>query len=193
MLVGLTGYAGAGKDEIGKILITKGFHRLAFADKVRDCLYALNPYVPILKGEVDPGPLIVGKKRRQTVLFRRVAEIVDDLGWDDAKQNPEIRVLLQRMGTDVGRKIIGPDVWVHALQRDFDSHQDIVVTDVRFPNEAEVIDNSGGYVWRVDRPGVGPANDHESERYIPEIPVEYVVENSGTLEDLKDRVMAGFV
>ena len=48
LLIGLTGVAQSGKDTAAKVLIKKhGFRRIGFADKVRDCLLALNPLVYI--------------------------------------------------------------------------------------------------------------------------------------------------
>jgi dephospho-CoA kinase len=44
-LVGLTGYARSGKDTAAQVLINDGFNRVAFADPMKNMLYALNPIV----------------------------------------------------------------------------------------------------------------------------------------------------
>src|SRR4051794_16838163 len=83
-LVGLTGYARSGKDTAAQVLINKGFNRVAFADPMKNMLYALNPIV------VECSEL-------------RLREIVDRDGWEGAKRLSEVRELLQRVGTDAGR------------------------------------------------------------------------------------------
>jgi dephospho-CoA kinase len=51
-VIGLTGYAQTGKDTVGEILVRDhGFKRVAFADAVRECVYALNPLIPTLFGQ----------------------------------------------------------------------------------------------------------------------------------------------
>ena len=62
------------------------------------------------------------------------------------------------------------------------------MTDVRFPNEAQRIKDLGGVVWRVKRPGVGPANYHESETALDDWPFDAVLENDGNLVDLSLKV-----
>jgi hypothetical protein len=44
-LVAFSGYARSGKDTAADALLPLGFQRVAFADKLRECLYALNPTV----------------------------------------------------------------------------------------------------------------------------------------------------
>lgn len=121
----------------------------------------------------------------------RLATIVQDFGWDEAKGIPEVRRFLQRLGTDAVRTHLGDDAWVLAFDRARNRSVDTVATDVRFPNEAEYIVRNGGLVIRIDRPGVGPVNGHASED-IGGIPVGAVVVNDGTIEQLQDRV-AGLV
>jgi hypothetical protein len=62
----------------------------------------------------------------------------------------------------------------------------VVITDVRFANEAAAIRSWGGEIIRIDRPGVGPVNGHVSEA-MPFEPDE-VIENDGTIEDLQDHL-----
>lgn len=173
MIIGLSGYARSGKDESAKALAELGYKRVAFADKLRDFLLALNP--------------IVDWKDRKTPV--RVRGVIDSYGWDGYKESPwgtEIRELLQRLGTECGRQIISDTVWIDAALNGVDG--DICVTDCRFPNEAQAIVDRGGIIVRVNRPGVGPANDHPSETALDDWPWDYVVENNGTIEELHQKV-----
>ncbi len=90
------------------------------------------------------------------------------------------RKLLQLLGTDCGRDIIHPNIWVNALFADYTpimpqirrgrmtslaasnavkeatfnpKYPNWIITDVRFPNEAQAIKDRGGIVIRVNRGG----------------------------------------
>ena len=136
-LIALSGLAGSGKDAAAGQLADLGWQRRAFADPLRSMAYALDP---ILDPALYPTPL-------------RLSEAVDALGWDRVKrQYPEARRLLQRLGTDAGRKVLGANIWVNTTLVDLDGMT--VVTDCRFPNEAEAVRDLGGIVVRLERPGV---------------------------------------
>lgn len=182
MLIGLSGYAQTGKDSTAEVLVTKhGFTRIAFADKLREALYNLNP--------------VVGYRwrglRREPVLY---ADLIDALGYEGARKTkyaPEIRRLLQRLGTEVGRNMFGENFWVEQALKDVSpnhSRENFVVTDCRFLNEARAVAQRGGEVWRISRPGVGPANDHISEVGLDDWPFDRSISNEGTLDVLADKV-----
>lgn len=168
MLIGLTGYAGAGKDTAGAYLVERhGFTRIAFADKVRELAYAANPELP--------------------EFCWPLRTVVDRYGWERAKREiPGVREILQDLGM-AHRHVFGADFWVdQALPRiDVRGLQRLpvrtVVTDVRFDNEAERIRALGGVVVHVWRWGVGPFNVHESER-LPR--ADASLGNVGTLHQL---------
>ena len=136
---------------------------------MRDAVYKLNPYA------VDK---------------IRVAEVVDEHGWDVAKTYPEVRRLLQVLGTEVGRQILGETVWTDIVMQQIDDspQQNWVVTDVRFPNEANEIKSRSGFLIRVNRLNHSPVNNHKSERAMDNYMFDHVVFNDGTLDDLSDNV-----
>uniref|UniRef100_A0AAU7GY17 Deoxynucleoside monophosphate kinase n=1 Tax=Streptomyces phage Kamino TaxID=3158857 RepID=A0AAU7GY17_9CAUD len=181
LLIGLSGYAGSGKDEAAAALVVGGWRRDAFADRLRAFLLALDPWV-----DTYPDVGVV-----------RLAKLVDAYGWDRAKrQFPEIRRLLQRAGTEAGRKVLGAQVWVNALMQDFDrDNEALVVSDVRFPNEADAIREAGGVVARINRPGVGPHTDpggwvHESDVALDHYDFDVTIENDGTIAELQDKLLS---
>lgn len=61
------------------------------------------------------------------------------------------RMLLQIVGTDAGRNLIHPNIWVNALMKDYTPDQIWIITDVRFPNEATSIRNFEGILLKMDR------------------------------------------
>jgi len=170
-LIGLVGYAQAGKDTLAKVLVEEyGYTRLAFADAIRDFAYAVNP----MYGSTVSEP-------------RYLRDLVDRSGWDEAKKSPEVRRLLQTIGV-TAREQFGGDFWI-AITMSKVNTPNVVITDVRFENEAEWIkDGPSSQLWRVTRSGVGPVNDHVSESELADYPVDQIFKNDGSIEDLENLV-----
>jgi len=188
MLIGVTGFKRSGKDSIGNILhVHAGFSRFAFADRMKDFALALDPFIPVM--EAPPSPLLVGVRPEMPPQYQRLTTIVQDFGWEIAKENPEIRRFLQRLGTEGGRRILGVNIWVDALQMTKLPEQS-VITDVRFLNEAAAVQACGGKVWRVVRPGSDMTDTHPSEQELRSIQEDVTIQNDGTLEDLVDAVLS---
>ena len=68
----------------------------------------------------------------------------------------------------------------------------LVFTDVRFPNEAEMIKSLGGEIWRIQRPGIAPINNHPSESAMDDWQFDKVILNSAGVEGLKQQIAANF-
>jgi len=170
VIIGLSGYAQAGKDTVAKYLIEEhGFERIAFADTIRDILWEMNP-------------LLGDDLHLQTV--------IDDYGWDVAKTKfPEVRRLLQEIGVSA-RKYLDENIWIAAALRKIDSEGNYVITDVRFANEAVMVRQLGGRVWRVERPGVYAVNNHVSENDLVGWKFDAYLLNFGTIEELNESVKA---
>ena len=181
MIIGLTGYARTGKDTAAEFLIKEGFERRAFADKLRESLYNLNPIIAL--EEVDD-------QSNAGTVFVRAQEIVNRLGWDVAKvEYLEIRELLQRFGTEVGRELYGTNFWVDVVMNSLDPTQDYVITDVRFPNEADAVRAAGGTVVRIVRPGVEAVNGHASDTSVDLIEPDHIIVNDGSMRKFKKSVL----
>jgi hypothetical protein len=77
------------------------------------------------------------------------------------------RHMMQTLGTEWGRACIHPDFWVMIArvetQHIITNGGCVVIDDVRFPNEAAMIRDLGGELWRIDRPGVSYDGNHSSE------------------------------
>ena len=167
-VIGLSGYARAGKDTIGDYLVQLGYERASFAAPIRKALYTLNPYASN---------------------STRIQDVIDEYGWEGSKTvDPEIRLLLQRLGSDVGRAMIDNDIWVDLTLKDIPDGAKIVFTDCRFPNEAAAIKRFGGELWRVARDGAKPANNHISEIALDDWRFDAYFENNTTIEELHSNV-----
>lgn len=170
MIVGLCGLAGAGKDSVAEILEAKlGFKRASFAEDIRTALYTLNP--------------IVG--RRWFFWTVRLQDAVDRLGWDQAKRRyPEIRRLMQVFGTEVGREQFGQKFWLDRTFSHFTADDDVAISDVRMQNEVDTIQESGGFVIWVKRPGL-VRMPHKSEQLDFEAACDAIILNDGSKNDLE--------
>lgn len=116
------------------------------------------------------------------------------------------RLLLQLIGTECGRNIIHPDVWVNSLMVDYKVLDDSpiysgdkmidqgliypnwLVTDIRFPNEVKAIKDREGIIIRIERPGT-ETSDHYSETALDNYKDwDEVIVNDGTMDDLLEKV-----
>lgn len=180
-VVGLSGFARSGKDATAKVLVEKyGFTQVAFADKLREFLYAMDPYV---SGGFD--------SRFGGTEYRRVQSVIDTFGWDGYKESPygpDIRRSLQRLGTEAGRQTLWDTIWIDAAFAGLPDDAKVVVSDARFFNEFDAVRERGGEVWRIERPGVGPANDHASEMEAITYEFDRTINNSRDLSYLEDMI-----
>jgi hypothetical protein len=172
--VGVIGRARVGKDTAGAWLVeNRGFHRVAFADPLKDAALRLNP--------IAMHDDVFGEYR--------LREIVVADGWEKAKEYPEIRRILQELGASV--RAIDPDFWLRAalktVQEVNEAGRPAVITDVRYPNEAEALKRAGFHLVYIDRPGV-PHLDHESEGALTAGDAKYYIRNGRTLADFLEDV-----
>lgn len=169
--IGLIGYAGSGKDTVAAYLMRHGYTRVAFADPVRSVLLGVNPLI--------------------TREGLRLRDAVEAHGWDRVKRKiPEVRELLQGLGAGV-RATLGESTWLdHALRRLDALSGPAVVTDVRYPNEANALRSRGFTLVWIQRPGVGPANAHPSETDIPTELADVVLTNDRGIPELHAAVDA---
>jgi hypothetical protein len=176
VLIGLCGYAAAGKDTAARVLIDEFFfQRVAFADPIKAALLALDPLVP--------GP---GEDQ-----YLRLSEFCQERSWAEVKEYPEVRRLMQILGTEVGCNLFDPEIWVKLAESKILSQLSVgntVVTDVRFPNEARLIKKLGGLLVRITRPGYGPVNEHVSDRASENWTYDRVLENDSTIADLHEKM-----
>jgi hypothetical protein len=111
-------------------------------------------------------------------------DLVDLVGWDAAKQEPQVRRLLQDLGVGA-RKVFGEEFWIDRSLASIFQEENTVVTDVRFTNEADMIKHQDGQIWRVKRNNVSAVNGHVSERELDGYRVDQIFTNNGSIEDLK--------
>ena len=175
-LIGLYSHApGSGKSTVAVMLQNIGlsdFKKLSLAAPLRDFSEK------ILSALGHDGVVLLRDKKE---------EKVEAIGVSP-------RQMMQTLVTEWGRSCIHPDLWVMvaegAIKKQRKLGRNVVIDDVRFPNDAEMIRSLGGELWLVDRPGVVYDGDHASEGALADVLPDVVVDNSGSLEQLREVVAA---
>lgn len=165
MIIGLGYRAKSGKDTVGQMLVQGyGFHRVGFADALKDvcsviCFGAVFDHVRHSDFKEDFTPL----------------------GMTGGQ-------LLQTVGVALREAV--PGVWIDAahLLPKLVTYGNVVVTDVRFLDEAKAVKDLGGILIEVRRHV--PQDTHVSETEGSKIKWDHVIENDGSLVDLLHKVQA---
>ncbi|UQI46710.1 hypothetical protein M1P56_21335 [Streptomyces sp. HU2014] len=138
---------------------------------------------------MDLDPMVGAESTSLGALPLRLSDVVRRHGWDQAKEQPEVRRTLQRLGEAM--RVHDRRIWLRlALEKvDVADRWDVpvVITDVRHRNEAEALRAGGFLLVRVERPGVGlddQAAQHVSETALTDYPADVTLTNTGSLADL---------
>lgn len=204
MIVGFGYKAGVGKDTSGDYLASKyGFTKDRFARSLKDMCMEL---FSLSSADVDTeegksrefDTPVTYTKHLDAVVFSRVfsdlrgcgidpshLEVPSSESWLGRKLRTP-REVLQFVGTDVIRNYF-PDYHLEMLLARASSSAHVAVCDVRFPNEAYALKSAGGVLVNVVRPVTavgGGVSAHKSETALDGFKWDYVVENTGSFEDL---------
>jgi len=203
MIIGINGYAQSGKDTVGEIIrqTDSSWVIKKWAGKLKTIASILTGLPVHLFEDGDAKNTYLGSE--WSTLSHNPLNAVTPFQDIEFVEMMSIRMFLQKLGTDAIRDGLHPNAWVNALMSEYksekfsgyigDTRQDIdaskwIITDTRFHNEAKAIKDKGGYVIRVDRPGLGPVNSHPSETALDKWDFDYRIENSGTIEELSIKV-----
>jgi hypothetical protein len=98
------------------------------------------------------------------------------------------RHIMQTLGTEWGRNQVYPNVWTDIALTQAEKLRNqginVVIDDMRFPNEYDLVKHVGGQAWRINRPGTDAVNGHGSEGLLEGNDFSVNIENDKTLEDL---------
>jgi hypothetical protein len=141
MIIGFVGLIGSGKDTAADHLVTAwDFRRDSFANTLKDAVSNIFHW----DRDMLQGLTAESRAWREEV----------DVWWAERLGIPHLtpRWVLQYFGTDVCRDNFSNDIWVASLERKLMSSKDnIVISDVRFPNEIHAIKDAGGHIIRLQR------------------------------------------
>lgn len=141
MIIGITGFIGSGKDTVANYLVAKhGFVRDSFAGTLKDAVAQVFGWDRELLEGLTPE----AREWREQV----------DPWWAKRLNMPDLtpRYMLQLWGTEVCRRGFHDDIWIASLEnRMRKTVDDVVISDVRFPNEIAAIRKFGGICILVNR------------------------------------------
>ena len=166
-IVGIAGAAGSGKDTVADYLALMGYIKVSFALPLKKALTAMF-----------------------CVDFVNMPRDQKEKPLDGLSVTP--RRLMQTLGTEWGRNLIDPDLWVHALDvhlRQQPPWQSFVVADVRFPNEVAWIKENDGFLIYLERADLPPVEDHASEQGVFPSDAHVVLWNDGTIAQIQEEAL----
>ncbi|CAM9822998.1 unnamed protein product [Chrysoparadoxa australica] len=102
----------------------------------------------------------------------------------DPERKEASRELMQWLGTDCLRSR-DPDIFCNLMRRRLRGETRVVIPDVRFQNEGDLVREFGGTVIRVSRAGTLP-DAHASENQA--VAVDLSLANSGTVAQLEGEL-----
>jgi hypothetical protein len=183
--IALIGKARSGKDTAAGFLVReRAYTRVAFADPLKEMALSIDPLVPA----------------RERLIHVRLSALVRDVGWEYAKDHyPEVRSVLQRIGQT--QREFDADYWVNVAARKIAGAEawnlPVVVTDVRYLNEAVMLRARGFKMIRIIRPRIGVTTKearaamHASENELNDYPTDAVIYNDGDLDALGRAILVG--
>lgn len=199
-VIGIGGKLQHGKDVVADHLVDElGWVKVGMSDALNEILMVLNPHIPTVDEKTVAKKFLgvtYSTKTVTTTSTMQYADVVKQLGYTKAKEIPEVRRLLQAMGTEVGRKMIDTNIWVKMMSKKVRELKKkgvpgVIVTGIRFPNESKAIKTLEGELWWVDRPGHVAESDaasHDSENSLKPDDFEVFIENDRSLNDLRAKV-----
>jgi hypothetical protein len=200
-IIAINGTIGSGKDTFSQVFIDAGFHRISFAETLKDAVSAIFGWDrEMLEGSTEES--------------RRIREMPDPF-WSAKMERPITpRWVLQNFGTDICRRYFHDNIWVFSAEnkiRNIDTDK-VIITDCRFPNEIKMIRENNGIIVEVQRnlpdwywdaykyniliesgetPMIPPDLQHtvHSSEYgwVGINHPDYIVENTSTIEHLHEQ------
>lgn len=204
MIIGFVGFIGSGKDTAADYLVNfHGFRRDSFANTLKDAVAAVFGWDRIL---------LEGRTKQA----REWREQIDPW-WAERLGMPNLtpRWVLQYWGTEVCRQGFHDDIWIASVENKMRKTTDnIVISDVRFPNEIQAIHNAGGKVvrvvrgadpewyedawnmnqgpkhmsWALSKVRIEKLGIHASETAWIGRGIDLEVDNNGSIDDLYDQI-----
>lgn len=207
-LIGLTGKLGSGKSTVGEYIKEwaqengQEAQLQGFADSLK--LSFARIFVP--DATLDQALRFADSMKKNGALYFSTPLMDHDL-FDKFGPNRSItgRQALQHYGTEAHRRVFADNFWVdqllplnvtgvagpYAWRQKWDDVDLMIVTDLRFPNEAQRINDLEGMVFRIIRPELDSQSDsHASEKPLDDDYIYDTIVNDSSLNDLRETVWA---
>lgn len=214
MIIALSAKKRCGKDTVGDLLEKEGFHKYALAEPIKTFLYRAirddnrlpmfvqyfnmddfnglgydrEEYLPISNSDVfrimRSAWMLVCDDQQIDYTYAHTGIISEAVLGN--KKAWSIRRLMQTFGTDIGCAI-NKRIWLQYLENFLLNHENVVVTDCRQDHEMSEMRELGAVVAHIIR-HTDSVDTHSTEAGLPIRSGDYVIDNTGTLEDLHESV-----
>lgn len=205
MIIGFAGKAASGKTTAAKYLLEQSNSNivilpmaLVLREEVENFIRQVGAedYVPLVYGDQDDKVRVfhIDEKSalEQCPVWANFVADNQDIQDKPGQSAVSVRRILQWWGTEY-RRAQDPDYWTKAWEiklQEYDlATTHVLVDDVRFVNELEIIKKNGGIFIKIERPGFNGANDHSSENSLDHYrDWNLVIQNDGSLDQFKQQV-----
>ena len=160
----------SGKSEVASVLNQRGYWTVKFAKPLKDMLRVLLTNLGVLPTDIER--MVEGDLKEQ---------VIPGVGVTP-------RFLMETIGTKWGRETVNTEFWVKVAETKtqglLNAVVPVVIDDMRFPNEYEMVKRLGGTTVRIVRPGRTPKE--LSEGHLEGFDFDATIVNDGTLQALHD-------
>jgi len=204
MIIGFAGKAASGKTTAAKHLLEQSDFNIIILPMAQMLREEVENFIRKI-GSEDRVPLVYGDQDDKVQVFyvdeQRALEqcpvwanfVADHQDIQDrpGQSAVSVRRILQWWGTEY-RRAQDYDYWTKAWEkklREYDlTNTHVLVDDVRFVNELEIIKKHGGVFIKIERPGFNGANNHSSENSLDHYSDwSLVILNNGSLKEFKQQ------
>jgi hypothetical protein len=181
-MYGLTGEMGSGKTTVSDYLVKHyGFDEMAFANPIKQIAIIMGfRHIDVYgtqkdKMLINPNMGISGREFMQKFGTEGMREMMPailpnlDLGYFGS---PWIKILDNQIKNRMEEGLMNP----------------VVISDVRFLNEADYLLNNHNCLIRIIRPSENRNCEHKSESELSEIEASLTIVNDGSLQDLYAKI-----
>ena len=220
MIIGISGRIGSGKDTVGSIIqyldLCKKANKtnLSYSEYINSAGWITDWEIKKYAGKLKQMASLLTGIPVEDFEDQEFKKSYLGAEWGTVKSNPlnavpvfadvsfnelmSVRELLQKLGTEAIRDGLHPNAWVNALMCEYKrpkmseyNPSNWIITDVRFPNELEAIEDVKGLTLKVIRPvkkSKTTARLHPSETSLDKARFNYTIVNDGSIEDLIEKV-----
>ena len=162
----------SGKSTVAEILKRHGYKTVSFATPLKEMTIRFLMGFGYSKGDAE--------------------RIIKDKNFVIGEVELRVRDIMQRLGTEWGRKTIHRDVWIKMWESKQRLFPFVVVDDMRFPNEYEMVRKRGGLMIVIERDKARCQNreKHESEGALDGFDFDHVIYNNGSLSELEEKILS---
>lgn len=183
MIVGLVGKKRSGKTTAAEVFQNYMYSKVSLAEGIKEATKSIF----LLNDEQ-----VYGEKKEEIVPYlnttpRKLMQVVGTelFQYDIYEYIPELEEAIPKR-----------ELWIRMFEQKYEMYvrkyrktPKIVIDDVRFMHEVNVLRSMGAVIIKIIRPGLESKDTHASELEVGEIEPNYKIINGGTIRQLKNKIV----